>query len=68
MFINRYGCRKVAAFGCVLASVAFCLATLSPSIEVLIATYGVVGGLYGAISSLESLCYPLEHLMGLYNL
>ncbi|XP_005109624.2 uncharacterized protein LOC101862144 isoform X3 [Aplysia californica] len=40
----RYGCRKVTMAGSVVSMVGFCLSTLSTSIEMLMVTYGVIGG------------------------
>ena len=42
--VNRFGCRKVAVFGSVFASGSFVLAMYSPSIDILIVTYGIMGG------------------------
>lgn len=42
---NRFGCRKVTILGSVLTCVAFLISTNSPSIEVLILTYGIIGGI-----------------------
>ncbi|XP_041373528.1 monocarboxylate transporter 14-like [Gigantopelta aegis] len=42
--VNRFGCRKVAVFGSFFASGSFVLAMFSPSIDILILTYGIMGG------------------------
>ncbi|KAK6168443.1 hypothetical protein SNE40_020974 [Patella caerulea] len=41
---NRFGCRPVTIVGSIIATIAFLLATLSPSVEILICTYGLLGG------------------------
>ncbi|CRK86208.1 CLUMA_CG000154, isoform B [Clunio marinus] len=41
---NRFGCRAVCIAGSILASVAFVLSTFSQSVEMLMITYGVCGG------------------------
>lgn len=43
--VNRYGCRKMAMFGSVFAAVAFFISTFSPTMPVLIVTYGMLGGI-----------------------
>ncbi|XP_050428062.1 monocarboxylate transporter 1 isoform X3 [Adelges cooleyi] len=42
---NKYGCRVVCMAGSVIAAVAFALSTLSPNVNVLMLTYGVMGGI-----------------------
>jgi len=48
---NRFGCRIVSIVGSVIAGVFFAISQFSPNIDVLIFTYGVMGGqnqlLYG---------------------
>lgn len=47
---EKYGCRKVTIAGAVISSVGFVLSTQATSIEMLIVTYGVIGGVgFGAI-------------------
>ncbi|CAG5122905.1 unnamed protein product [Candidula unifasciata] len=41
----RYGCRKVTMMGSVITMLGFALSTQSKSIEVLIITYGIIGGI-----------------------
>ncbi|KAM7355290.1 monocarboxylate transporter 14 [Cochliomyia hominivorax] len=41
---NKYGCRMVCIAGSVVACVAFALSTLSTSVDILMLTYGVIGG------------------------
>jgi len=41
---NRFGCRIVSIAGSVIAGVAFAISQFSPNIDVLILTYGVMGG------------------------
>jgi len=41
---NRFGCRIVSIVGSVIAGVFFAISQFSPNIEVLILTYGVMGG------------------------
>ena len=43
---NKYGIRAVTIVGSIVASVAFFLSTFAPSLNVLIVTYGVLGGQY----------------------
>jgi MFS family permease len=42
--VNRFGCRPVCMVGAVVAWAAISLSTLSPSVPVLMLTYGVLGG------------------------
>ena len=41
---NRFGCRIVSIIGSIIAGVAFAVSQFSPNIDVLILTYGVMGG------------------------
>lgn len=41
---NKFGCRPVAFVGSIIASASFVLATFSPTVDILILTYGVMGG------------------------
>ncbi|XP_019891926.1 monocarboxylate transporter 4 [Musca domestica] len=41
---NKYGCRTVCIAGSVIACIAFALSTLSTSVDMLMLTYGVIGG------------------------
>ena len=41
---NKFGCRPVAVAGSVIASAGFLIRTMAPSIDVLIVTYGIIGG------------------------
>lgn len=42
---NKFGCRAVCIAGAILASVAFVLSTFSTSVNMLMLTYGVMGGI-----------------------
>lgn len=42
--VNKFGCRPVTMVGSILATFAFLLSTQSGSVEILILTYGVMGG------------------------
>ncbi|KAK3601157.1 hypothetical protein CHS0354_019156 [Potamilus streckersoni] len=42
---NKFGCRPVTIAGSIIGAVAFVLARFSPNIEILILTYGVMGGI-----------------------
>lgn len=60
---NKFGCRPVAMTGSVISTVAFVLATFSPNIDILILTYGVLGGFgFGMIylPSIVSVGYYFE--------
>lgn len=56
---NKFGCRPVAMTGSVVATIAFILATFSPNIDVLILTYGVLGGEYNTTVVVYWLTYSL---------
>ena len=43
---NKYSIRRVTIIGSIIASVAFFLSTFAPNLNVLIGTYGVLGGQY----------------------
>ena len=61
--VNRFGCRSVAMAGSVLASTGFMLGSFAPNLELLILTYGVLGGLgFGMIylPSIVSVGYYFE--------
>ncbi|GIX85193.1 monocarboxylate transporter 9 [Caerostris extrusa] len=42
---NRFGCRAVTIAGSVVSCVAFILSTMAPTVDVLMITYGVMGGI-----------------------
>ncbi|XP_050534916.1 monocarboxylate transporter 1 isoform X2 [Daktulosphaira vitifoliae] len=42
---NKYGCRTVCIAGSVIAAAAFALSTISPNLNVLMLTYGILGGI-----------------------
>jgi len=42
--INKFGCRNIGIFGCVLAALGIGLSTLSPNLTVFMITYGLIGG------------------------
>ena len=41
---NHFGCRKVTMLGAIIAAIGFALSSLAGSVEVLILTYGIIGG------------------------
>jgi len=41
---NKFGCRIVSIVGSVIAGVSFTVSQFSPNIDVMILTYGVMGG------------------------
>jgi MFS family permease len=43
--VNHYGCRLVTIAGGIIAAAAFIISTFSPNVDVLILTYGVLGGI-----------------------
>lgn len=58
---NKYGCRVVCMAGSVIASIAFALSTLSPNVNVLMLTYGFMGGkLYNILSGYLYICWWLD--------
>lgn len=42
---NKYGCRAVCIAGSIIGCAAFVLSTFSPNVNILMLTYGVMGGL-----------------------
>ncbi|KRT80991.1 membrane transporter [Oryctes borbonicus] len=42
---NKYGCRTVCVAGGLISTVAFILSTFSPTVNILMLTYGVMGGI-----------------------
>ncbi|XP_041373530.1 monocarboxylate transporter 14-like [Gigantopelta aegis] len=42
---NRFGCRPVCITGSLVATTGFILSTFSPNVDILILTYGVMGGI-----------------------
>ncbi|KAI4458741.1 monocarboxylate transporter [Holotrichia oblita] len=42
---NKYGCRAVCVAGGLISTVAFVLSTFSPTVNVLMVTYGLMGGI-----------------------
>jgi len=44
VLVNRFGCRIVSIVGSVIAGVFFAISQFSPNIDVMILTYGVMGG------------------------
>ncbi|XP_074653250.1 monocarboxylate transporter 12-like [Tubulanus polymorphus] len=42
--VNKFGCRPVAMVGSVISTVAFVLSMFSPNVDILIVTYGGLGG------------------------
>lgn len=45
MLLERYSCRQITIAGTLISVVAFIISTFSPSIEILIVTYGILGGI-----------------------
>ncbi len=43
---NHFGCRKVTMLGAIIAAIGFALSSLAGSVEVLILTYGIIGGIF----------------------
>jgi len=43
--VNKFDYRRVAMFGAVLAAFGFAISTLSPNIDVMMLTYGIIGGI-----------------------
>ena len=41
---NKFGCRAVTIAGAIVACIAYVLATFSPNVDMLILTYGALGG------------------------
>ena len=41
---NKYGCRPVCITGSIIATLAFVLSVFAPNIDILIITYGIIGG------------------------
>jgi len=44
VLVNRFGCRIVSIVGSVIAGLFFAVSQFSPNIDVMILTYGVMGG------------------------
>lgn len=44
--VNKFGCRVVTITGSVIAATGFILGSFAPNIDILILTYGVLGGKY----------------------
>ncbi|XP_052265124.1 monocarboxylate transporter 14-like isoform X2 [Dreissena polymorpha] len=60
---NKFGCRPVAIAGSIIGTIAFILARFSPNINILILTYGIMGGFgFGMIylPSIVSVGYYFE--------
>ena len=59
---NKFGCRAVTVAGSVIASLAFLISTMAPSVDVLIVTYGIMGGApLPLCPSLPFPSLPIEH-------
>ena len=43
---NKFGCRAVTIAGSIVACIAYIVSTFSPNVDVLILTYGALGGTY----------------------
>lgn len=60
---NKFGCRPIAITGSIISTIAFILSVFAPNIEILILTYGVIGGFgFGMIylPSIVSVGYYFE--------
>lgn len=57
---NKFGCRPVVVAGSCIATVAFVLATFSPNIEIMMLTYGVVGGKFEFRLSWENFVFKID--------
>ncbi|XP_060068749.1 monocarboxylate transporter 9-like [Ylistrum balloti] len=44
-FANRFGCRTATGLGIIIASVGIFFSTFSPSLDVMILLYGIIGGI-----------------------
>lgn len=44
ILVNKYGCRLVTMVGAVITSTGFILSIFSPNVEIMIVTYGLMGG------------------------
>ncbi|XP_045207947.1 monocarboxylate transporter 14-like isoform X2 [Mercenaria mercenaria] len=45
MLLERYSCRQITIAGTVLSVVGFIISSFSPNVEILIITYGIIGGI-----------------------
>ena len=45
IFLEKYSCRQMTIFGALMASCAFIVSIFSPTVDILIITYGVIGGM-----------------------
>ena len=63
---NKYSIRVVTIIGSIIASVSFFLSTFAPSLNVLIVTYGVLGGQYSITIIFPLLFFQLQLLQFLY--
>lgn len=45
ILVNKYGCRLVTMVGAVITSTGFILSIFSPNVEIMIVTYGLMGGI-----------------------
>ncbi|KAK3583079.1 hypothetical protein CHS0354_004024 [Potamilus streckersoni] len=61
LLLERYSCRQVTIAGIVIAFLAFIASIFSPNIEVLIITYGVIGGIGFCMAFISSII-----VVGLY--
>lgn len=55
IFLEKYSCRQITIFGALLSSCAFIVSIFSPNVEVLIITYGVIGGIGFCMAYMSSL-------------
>ena len=44
MLLERFTCRQITVAGTLLSVVAFIVSVFSPSVDMLIVTYGIIGG------------------------
>ena len=58
--VDRYGCRKMTMLGGFLSCLGFVLASISPSIEILYITFGIIAGLglgLGYVTAVVSIAF-----------
>jgi len=55
---NKFGCRSVAMTGSLIASTFFIVSSFADSVDMLLVTYGFLGG-QSTVSTVLPLCLPL---------
>ena len=53
--VNKFGYRPVSVFGAVWSAFGFAVSTMSPNIDVMMLTYGIIGGTRGISDACVSL-------------